>query len=687
MRLQLAIQLLFVAIQLTPPARATTVDLTAYDRACGIAIESKDEKLRAEWTSDLGKTRLVLNLAPNTPLFSSLELAPADAPIFKEILRDAALEIPITIGSRGSANNKFTSYVFFDKPAGRKHETLTAKLDISKVTVTSAGPRAVIHLSTMTAGVFSGELQIHLFAGSPLIRVVAALTPDAPGIAYIYDALISGGGFTSVAFENVGEQIQTRKLDGDTLKPLAVHCRTLIGQSANGSLAIFPTPHAFFFPRDRTDNFSFAQFDKSRFGLRQDLAGGGAFVPWIDGPQNKTQLMDFFLMPSTLAPQPTIERIKRYTHSDTYVPMDGRLTFTSHFHSRLTVGELAKRNPTREFAYVFKKMGVNIVHLAEFHGDGHPDDMTEQRLNEMKTMFELCRTFSDDKFLLLPGEEGNKYLGHPWPAEKGVHPGHWIYFLPKHVYLTWKRNEGQPFSEQLDPFGKVYHVGSRDDMVQLLKEETGVAWTTHPRIKASFATPDIFKDTDFYKSPVWLGGAWKAMPADLSDDRLGRRCLNLLDDMSNWATAGGYPLKALPGEVDVFELDRNHELYGHMNINYMKLAQFPKPFPNGDASTIIKALTQREFFTTTGEILIHSFTIEGNKVRAELEWTFPLAFAELITGNGKEVKRQTIDLFQTNEFSRRTFEWTLADTNAKWIRLEVWDVARNGAYTQSEPRP
>ena len=56
------------------------------------------------------------------------------------------------------------------------------------------------------------------------------------------------------------------------------------------------------------------------------------------------------------------------------------------------------------------------------------------------------------------------------------------------------------------------------------------------------------------------------MPADLSHDRLGRRALDLLDDMANWGQK-----KQLLGEVDVFKIDHTHELYGHMNINYVRL--------------------------------------------------------------------------------------------------------------------
>ena len=120
--------------------------------------------------------------------------------------------------------------------------------------------------------------------------------------------------------------------------------------------------------------------------------------------------------------------------------------------------------------------------------------------------------------------------------------------------------------EDHPPYGPVYHVGNGADMVQLLEREGGLAWTSHPRIKGSSWTPDIFRHQDFYLSDRWLGAAWKAMPADLSLDQLGRRALDLLDDMANWGQK-----KYLPGEVDVFKIDHTHELYGHMNINYIRL--------------------------------------------------------------------------------------------------------------------
>ena len=47
--------------------------------------------------------------------------------------------------------------------------------------------------------------------------------------------------------------------------------------------------------------------------------------------------------------------------------------------------------------------------------------------------------------------------------------------------------------------------------------------------------------------------------------------LDLLDDMANWGQR-----KYVPGEVDVFTIDHTHELYGHMNVNYVQLDRVPR---------------------------------------------------------------------------------------------------------------
>src|SRR3546814_7631855 len=77
------------------------------------------------------------------------------------------------------------------------------------------------------------------------------------------------------------------------------------------------------------------------------------------------------------------------------------------------------------------------------------------------------------------GEEPNVHLG-----------GHWISFFPKPVYWTLDRKEGQPFVENDPKLGKIYHVGSQEDVLKLMQDEKGLMWTAHPRIKGSTGYPD-----------------------------------------------------------------------------------------------------------------------------------------------------------------------------------------------------
>jgi hypothetical protein len=304
----------------------------------------------------------------------------------------------------------------------------------------------------------------------------------------------------------------------------------------------------------------------------------------------------------------------------------------------------------------------------------------------MAAMFDECRRWSDDQLLLIPGEEVNEFLGLEL---EGKHPGHWMSLFSRPVHWTMRREGEQPFVEQHPQYGKVYHVGGRADMIRLIREENALVWAAHPRIKASSWTPDIFREEDFYLADSWLGGAWKAMPGDLSRERLGERVLNLLDDMANWGQK-----KYVLGEVDVFKIDHTHELYGHMNVNYVRLDKSPR-FDDG-WRPLLDALRDGQFFVTTGEVLIPHFTVGGKspgenlslsagdqpEVRVEMVWTFPLAFAEIISGDGRQVYRERIDLSDSEPFGRRTLSLHPALKSRRWVRFEVWDIAANGAFTQ-----
>jgi hypothetical protein len=333
---------------------------------------------------------------------------------------------------------------------------------------------------------------------------------------------------------------------------------------------------------------------------------------------------------------------------------------------------------TPGFVKTFKARGVDIVHLGEFHVGGTPRLPARERLAQLKTLHEECARLSDTELLVLPGEEPNVHLG-----------GHWMSLFPRPVYWVLNRASGTPFIENVDGYGPVYHVGSAADVLDLMERENGLMWTAHARIKGSRGFPDQYWDTPYFQSDRFLGAAWKAMPADWSHPRLGRRVLDLLDDMAN---AGRK--KYVLAEADLFRMEPDYETYAHMNINYLELESRPQ-FGSG-WQPVLDALRSGRFFATTGEVLIPKFRVGGQRsgqtvpraaaggplLEAEIEWTFPLAFAEIVTGDGAKVHRQRVELSDTEEFGARFLRLPVDLTNRKWVRLEVWDMARNGAFTQ-----
>ena len=145
----------------------------------------------------------------------------------------------------------------------------------------------------------------------------------------------------------------------------------------------------------------------------------------------------------------------RYTHADRFPKLPGYHTFTSHWHMAIADAAIKREKEgtapaTPDFVAMFKGLGVDIVHLAEFHGDGHPNDPGPLRLPELRTMFRERERLSDKDLLFLPGEEANSYLGS---ARPGKEAGHWPYLFPKPVYWTMNRAKAQPFTENIPPFG------------------------------------------------------------------------------------------------------------------------------------------------------------------------------------------------------------------------------------------
>jgi len=678
------------ATVLHQPARALPGD---------VRVTRAQDAVTIDWPSGTGeRAQLVLSLDRSKPLIGAVSIAG------KPVLGGIDPAGVVTVGTR---DLKEGWTIFFDNPRQRPFESFPLTLARDDITVRAEGGYTRVIVGGAAAGPFSGTYQFTLYPGSRLVRAAMVMSTQRPATAYTFDAGLSVASsaplpWRAVAFTGLDDAV-VRKAGEESRKPAVspkVRARMIVAEgSAGGALGILPPPHQFYYPLDYANNDNSAWYGsdyrnltgRTGLGVRQTLEGDRRWVPWVNAPPGSVQDMGVFLLPDSGDAASVTQAALAYTRNDSFKRLAGHHTFTSHYHIEHTEAFLNTARfqqstqvpdglESPDFVKRFKDMNVDIVHLAELHLGKEALDRAGDRLTLLKTMHAETKRLSDDKLLLLPGEEPNVHLG-----------GHWISFFPKPVYWTLDRKDGQPFVEDDPKLGKVYHVGSQDDVLKLMQAEHGLMWTAHPRIKGSLGFPDKHKDTPFFKSDRFLGGAWKNMPSDYSLPRLGTRVLDTLDDMNNWA-ANPSERKFAPGEVDVFQIDRNSELYAHMNINYLRLDGPLPTYADGWAG-VLDALRGGRFFTTTGEVLIPAFSIDGAKsgeetafgrnatVRATIEWTFPVAYAEIVSGDGSKVYRNRIDLSGAAPFGSRTIEKRVDLRGRKWARIEVWDVATNGAYT------
>ena len=92
-------------------------------------------------------------------------------------------------------------------------------------------------------------------------------------------------------------------------------------------------------------------------------------------------------------------------------------------------------------------------------------------------------------------------------------------------------------------------------------------------------------------------------------------------------------------------------------VNYVKVDPLPGP---DDMSTLIDAIRRGDFFATTGEVsdpVVLGARDRGQRtVVAEVEWTFPLEFVEVVWGDGQKTDRQIIAATDLPPFGKKRFQ-------------------------------
>jgi hypothetical protein len=690
---------LFVALLASLTRAAVPVDLTGLAPASEIRVlhDPATNLVTLDWPtseSAIGpRASLTITLVKDKPLLSRLawQTTPDNAPA--TIAENLTPLTVLTVGHRDLARNGWM--VFFDKVQTRPSQRYPVRLLPASAKVTSTATRARLVIEGLSAETFAGRYELTIFAGSPLILAEAVLSTAQNNRALLYDAGLVSPPSRVTGYTWIDPRLGPQAAPADTPGGVrAARYRTAALEFPGGNVTVFPPPHRYLYPLDFADNFGFnwlgRHYDSSApgdgVGVRQPPTGDNRYVPWVNAPPGTEQRLPVFYRFGPADGAAEIAAVATYTRGDRFAPLPGYKTFSSHYHVEHTMDLLTRQKAAGNdalpadlrdpgFVRAFRAAGIDIVHLAEFHNSQTPKLATAPRLAQLRLMHAECARLSDGKFLLLPGEEPNVHLG-----------GHWISFFPKPVLWVLNRPAEKPFVETNSAGETIYHVGSPADVLTLMQREHGLMWAAHARIKGTIGFPDNYRDTPFFQSPHYLGAAWKAMPADYSRDTLGWRVLDLLDDMNNW----GADKRAL-GEVDVFKIEPHSELYGHLNVNYLKLDRLPR-FADG-WQPVLDVLRRGEFFVTTGEILAADTALirdagAAPRLTAQLTWTLPLAFAEIVAGDGTKTFLRRIDLSDTRAFGTRAFSGLLPDDpGLRWARLAVWDIAGNGAFSQPIPLP
>jgi len=580
-----------------------------------------------------------------------------------------------------------------------------ASYNITSCAVKTDGARLEVTFPGLAMGIFAGQLRFTVYKGTNLLRQEAIAKTAEQSVAYKYNGGLKGFAIDQskgIFWEDVARAPHTYEFGGAVNRdPVALRARNrlaVVETNDGASLAIFPPPHKFFWAREIELNLGYVWYRKDSdasfsAGVRQaeheeeyrpsaisdevwerrekqSRHNIGNFALY-NAPPGSWQHMAIYYYLSPENATNAQNAVLAFTHGDRFQPLPGFKVEVGHFHThfneQLSDAGTFDLQPT--WVPVFRELGINVLMMADFHSDSHPTDPGPLRLKEQKVYFEGCARQSDRNFLIMPEEEPDATLG-----------GHYTMSFPHPVYWTHVRQPGQPLVEQIPEYGQVYHVGSPADELEMLRREHGFVWQAHPRTKGSTGYPDAVREMEHFRSDRFMGASYQSLPVDLSQKRLCEsRCFGTLDDMNNWAGP-----KYLIAEGDTYMKFPDDETYPHLMVNYVKLNQVPRY--NQDWSPILSAMRAGDFFVTSGEVLFRNWGIEGTGSRrtykADVDWTFPLEFVELVWGDGDKTGRQEISATSLWAFGSHHFEIPFDAAGKKWVRFAVWDSAGNGAFTQ-----
>ncbi|MBI3047968.1 MAG: hypothetical protein HYY76_06615 [Acidobacteria bacterium] len=574
-----------------------------------------------------------------------------------------------------------------------------ARYAVRGCAVRTNGARLEISFDGVQLGVFEGRLQYTVYKGTNLIEQEVVAKTERDSVAYKYEAGLRGFRIdqaSRVAWRDAAGNWQQYRLGGAPnagIVPLRAQNRLVIAETAGGSIAAFPPPHNFFWSREVSFNQGYVWYRKDSasayaVGVRQPDAeshpeemGRGE----EDTRQNFAlrsarpgtwQRMPLYLYVSAAPAEAAARGALAFTREDRFKPLPGYQVMATHFHSAM-VGRLRRMGALDMRLHDFdvvRAAGVNVFAPIDGSGLGFGQPR-EDRLKTLADYYEAARRHSDRNFLIMPNEEG---------AAGGL-GGHNDLLISRPLFWLPGRTAGQPFVEEHPTYGKVYRIGGPADMMEMARRENLLIYMPHPRSKGSTGYPDAIRNRDYFLDEHYRGiGVRWGMGLDGSEQRLCEiRCQALWDEMNNWIADTPAPLKFIQAITETYEQGPGDDFYANSPVNYVKLDAVPT---DGNWNPIINAMKRGDYFWTSGEVLIPSYAVQGTGAKrtivAEVEWTFPLEFVEVVWGDGTTVDRQIISATDLGPLGRKRFEIPFDAAGKTWVRFAAWDTAGNGAMVQ-----
>ena len=618
-----------------------------------------------------------------------------DAPLYLED------EPPLSHGSSIPAAEPFANHPGMPR---RPDEVVraTARYQATGCTVRTNGARLEITFPGARAGIFAGDLQYDVFKGSNLVRQMMVAQTDQPSVAFKYDAGFRGLAIypsTRMVWRDLVHHWQDYRFGGpvnDTSVTVRSSNRLIAAELPGGAVAAFPPPHRFYWARESEQNLGYSWYRKDSvdtfsFGIRQaeheeDPEFYHNFALYNARPGTQ-QRMSVYLYVSPESGQNAIEAALAFTNGDRFRPLPGYKVMGHHYH----VGLVQRLREAGGFDHrindiaTMKGVGVDIYSVIDGARGPGRKDTAELYLADLAAYYEAARRQSDKGFLVMPNDENSTGGRRPFLG------GHYDLLLSKPVFWRPARQPNQPLAEPHPKYGTVYNLGTPTDMMQMAEREDVIISMPHPRAKRSTGYPDAIRDEPHFLHENYFGLGYRwGMGIDASETRLGEyRFLTLWDETNNRMAARNRPpkfaLAISEARSDIGERGKPpyDDTYGMSPVNYLKLDSVPSV---DDMSSIIDTLRQGKYFVTSGEVLIPSYEVRGTgnerTIVAEVEWTFPLDFVEVVWGDGEKTDRQLISTTDLLPFGKKRFEIPFDATGKKWVRFAAWDVATNGALVQ-----